>query len=68
MMVQMMAPLFLDPKRRVRQACLESLAILAQIMGPNNAKTIYDAVSGQDIGKFVFSIYKLNLLNYLHIA
>jgi len=47
----MMAPLLLDPKRRVRQACLECLAILAQVMGPNNTNTIYDAVSSQDTGK-----------------
>ncbi len=65
LMVQMMAPLFLDPKRRVRQACLESLAILAQIMGPSNTKTIYDTVSGQDFGRLFSTLKTFILLQVL---
>ena len=49
-MIKMMGPLFLDPKRRVRQACLEAVSIMAQCMGPVRIKVIFDIVEHIDTG------------------
>ena len=49
-MIKMMGPLFLDPKRRVRQACLEAIAMMAQCMGPTRVKVLYDTIASMDTG------------------
>ena len=51
-LVKLMGPLFLDPKRRVRQACLEAISVMAQCMGPVRIKALYDAVDKMDTGLY----------------
>ena len=51
-LVKLMGPLFLDPKRRVRQACLEAISVMAQCMGPVRIKALYDAVDKMDTGSY----------------
>ncbi|XP_022090984.1 TOG array regulator of axonemal microtubules protein 1-like isoform X2 [Acanthaster planci] len=41
---QMLAPMLADAKRRVRQAALESFAVLAQAMGPSRIQPLIHAV------------------------
>ena len=52
-MIKMMGPLFLDPKRRVRQACLEAISIMAQCMGPARVKVLYETVASIDTGEII---------------
>ena len=52
-MIKMMGPLFLDPKRRVRQACLEAIAMMAQCMGPTRVKVLYDTIASMDTGQLM---------------
>ena len=49
-LAECVAPALTDPKKRLRHATLECLAVLAQCMGPSRAATLKEIVQEMNVG------------------